>query len=54
MFRMTMKKSGATCLAVLFALSARAAAQEQAPSNDEFAHSRSRADYPHAGCSGPF
>jgi DNA-binding beta-propeller fold protein YncE len=34
---MTMKKSGAAWLAVLFALSTRTAAQEQALSNDEFA-----------------
>jgi DNA-binding beta-propeller fold protein YncE len=37
MFRMIGKKPGIACLAVLFALSIRAAAQEQAPSNDEFA-----------------
>jgi DNA-binding beta-propeller fold protein YncE len=37
MFKMTGKKSGAACLAVLFASFATLAAQEQAPSNDEFA-----------------
>ena len=37
MFKMTGKKSGAACLAVLFASFATVAAQEQAPSNDEFA-----------------
>lgn len=37
MLRMTIRKSGATCLAVLFGLLARVSAQEQAPSNDEFA-----------------
>jgi len=34
---MTIRKSGATCLAVLFGLLARVSAQEQAASNDEFA-----------------
>src|SRR6202023_337949 len=37
MLRMTIRKSGATCLAVLFALLVSVGAQEQAPSNDEFA-----------------
>ena len=37
MLRMTIRKSGATCLAVLFAFLARVGAQEQALSNDEFA-----------------
>jgi DNA-binding beta-propeller fold protein YncE len=37
MFKLTGKKSGAACLAVLFASFATVAAQEQAPSNDEFA-----------------
>src|ERR1700733_14686855 len=37
MFKMTGKQSGAACLAVLFAFFAPLAAQEQAPSNDEFA-----------------
>jgi hypothetical protein len=37
MFKMTGKKSGAACLAVLFLSSATVGAQEQAPSNDEFA-----------------
>src|ERR1700733_12852342 len=37
MFKMTGKKSGSACLAVLFASFATVAAQEQAPSNDEFA-----------------
>jgi len=37
MFKMTGNKSGAACLAVLFASLATGAAQEQAPSNDEFA-----------------
>src|ERR1700733_8400375 len=37
MFKMTGKQSGAACLAVFVALFAPLAAQEQAPSNDEFA-----------------
>jgi DNA-binding beta-propeller fold protein YncE len=37
MFRITTENSGAVCLAVLFALSTTARAQEQTPSNDEFA-----------------
>jgi DNA-binding beta-propeller fold protein YncE len=37
MFKMTMKRSVAACLAVLFAFLAKGFTQEQAPSNDEFA-----------------
>ena len=37
MFKMTMKRSGAACLAVLLTLLAKVGAQEPAPSNDEFA-----------------
>jgi DNA-binding beta-propeller fold protein YncE len=37
MLRMTMKRSGVACLLALFALLAKGIAQEQAPSNDEFA-----------------
>jgi DNA-binding beta-propeller fold protein YncE len=36
-FKLTVKQSGVTCLAVVFALLAKVGAQEQTPSNDEFA-----------------
>jgi len=52
MFKMTVKRSGTACLALLFAFLASAFTQEQAPSN-RVRTSRSRADYPYTQCSGP-